>query len=259
MKCKKTKIIDCCTYSGEIDVLKIRLYELYDVVDTFVIVESPYTFSGFKKGLRFPQDKTLLEEKYITKIEYVVFDEFDPDHDAWTRDFNQKTAIYHKGLSKMGLEDTDYILHADLDEIMDSDVLVKEIAKNPTSLRFTAHWFNFNIDNYLGRWPKHSILLCTYQHMHNYFEGAKRNKARMTRITGDKIKEPSGWHLSYFLKPNEILKKLFSYAHFNDKKDRKVQQSGVEYVKEKMKKGGCLFNKRKKRDFNGKLPKYYER
>ena len=208
MRDNKTKIIDCFTYSGEIDVLKIRLYELYDVVDTFVIVESPYTFSGLKKGLSFLKDKSLLEEKYITKIEYIVFDEFDPNHDAWTREFNQTTSVYYKGLTKMGLEDTDYIIYSDLDEIMDSDVLVREIEKNPTSLRFTPHWFNFNIDNYLGRWPKHSILLCTYQHMHNYFEGTKKNKARMRRISGDKIKEPSGWHLSFFLKPNEILKKL---------------------------------------------------
>ena len=43
------KIFDCFTYFNEEDILRLRLEELNDVVDYFVIVEASQTFTGIDK------------------------------------------------------------------------------------------------------------------------------------------------------------------------------------------------------------------
>ncbi|CAF1420254.1 unnamed protein product, partial [Didymodactylos carnosus] len=44
-------IYDLFTFSHELDILEIRLHELYDYVDYFFIIESSTTFSGKNKSL----------------------------------------------------------------------------------------------------------------------------------------------------------------------------------------------------------------
>jgi len=39
-------VYNCFLFYDEFDLLDIRLAELGDVVDTFVLVEAPYTFTG---------------------------------------------------------------------------------------------------------------------------------------------------------------------------------------------------------------------
>jgi beta-1,4-mannosyl-glycoprotein beta-1,4-N-acetylglucosaminyltransferase len=46
-------IIDCFPFFDELDLLEIRLHELADIVDVFVLVESPYTFTGIEKPLHY--------------------------------------------------------------------------------------------------------------------------------------------------------------------------------------------------------------
>jgi beta-1,4-mannosyl-glycoprotein beta-1,4-N-acetylglucosaminyltransferase len=45
------KVFDCFPFFNELDVLEIRLHELQNVVDTFVIVESSETYGGARKPL----------------------------------------------------------------------------------------------------------------------------------------------------------------------------------------------------------------
>ena len=45
------KVIDCFPFFNELDLLEIRLNELKDVVDVFVLTEAPFTFTGREKPL----------------------------------------------------------------------------------------------------------------------------------------------------------------------------------------------------------------
>ena len=47
------KIFDCFMYFNEELMLEVRLNELYQYVDKFIIVESSYTHSGENKGFNF--------------------------------------------------------------------------------------------------------------------------------------------------------------------------------------------------------------
>jgi len=46
-------IIDIFPFFNEFEILKIRLEELYNFVDKFVIVENNYSFRGNKKEYNF--------------------------------------------------------------------------------------------------------------------------------------------------------------------------------------------------------------
>lgn len=48
---------DAVPINSELDILKVRLHELDSVVDHFVIVEAPFTFSGKPKRLFFDEVK----------------------------------------------------------------------------------------------------------------------------------------------------------------------------------------------------------
>ena len=63
------KIFDCFTYFNEEDLLHIRLEELDDVVDYFVIVEASQTFTGINKPLHLDDVPSWIkkwEKKIIT-------------------------------------------------------------------------------------------------------------------------------------------------------------------------------------------------
>ena len=47
------KVYDCFPFLNEVELLQVRLHELDDVVDYFVIVENPLTQSGNEKPLFF--------------------------------------------------------------------------------------------------------------------------------------------------------------------------------------------------------------
>lgn len=112
------ELYDCFTFFNELELLKVRLEELYDVVDHFVLVEASKTFSGNPKPLYFSENAHHFE-KYKDKIIYVAVDDFplptsDPANDRWIREEFQRNAML-RGL--IGCSNEDIILISDLDEI----------------------------------------------------------------------------------------------------------------------------------------------
>jgi len=118
------RIFDCFPFFNELDLLELRLNELSDVVDVFVIVEARQTFTGDPKPLHFDENKTRFA-KFLPKIRHLVLDSF-PDHlGSWGREEYQRNTLREK------LHDTkaeDVILFSDLDEIPRASV-VQQIAQ----------------------------------------------------------------------------------------------------------------------------------
>ena len=63
-------IYDCFNFFNELDILEIRFYTLYEVVDKFVIVESNKTHSGIPKDFNFENNKDRFK-KFLDKVEYI--------------------------------------------------------------------------------------------------------------------------------------------------------------------------------------------
>ena len=53
------KVFDCFLFFNEFELFKVRLEELYNVVDYFVLVESEETFRGEPKPFYFKKNKKI--------------------------------------------------------------------------------------------------------------------------------------------------------------------------------------------------------
>ncbi|MGC1878481.1 MAG: hypothetical protein WA347_06825 [Rhabdochlamydiaceae bacterium] len=109
------KIYDCFTFFNEFELLEIRLNELNDVVDYFVLVEMDETFQGSPKPLLFKENHKKFE-KFLHKIIYVgVTERIEVHNNPWEREKFQRDQIM-RGLQQCA--DNDVILVSDLDEIL---------------------------------------------------------------------------------------------------------------------------------------------
>lgn len=117
-------VYDCFQFFNELDILKIRLNVMNDVVDKFVISEATETFSGLKKPLYYEENKELFQE-FEDKIIHVVVDDT-PQGGTHERDTFQKNAVT-RGLKDA--TDEDIIIFSDLDEIPNPEK-IKEIMKD---------------------------------------------------------------------------------------------------------------------------------
>lgn len=106
-------IYDCFQFFNELDILKIRMNVLKDVVDRFVISESTVTFSGKKKPLYYAENREMFAE-FEDKIIHQVVDDT-PNVNPFERDSFQKCAV-KRPLEKL-CKDDDIIIFSDVDEI----------------------------------------------------------------------------------------------------------------------------------------------
>lgn len=86
------KIIDCFLYNGEDDILAVRLEELYEVVDEFILLEFSRSFSGLKKSKKFDEAQF---SKYKAKLKAYFIDEdvSNSFSDAWEREAFQRNYL----------------------------------------------------------------------------------------------------------------------------------------------------------------------
>ncbi len=107
-------IYDCFTFFNELDLLDIRLHELDDFVDKFVIVESTVTFTNIKKPLLYELNKSRFKSFHKKIIHIVVEDSPNVLGNPWIIEMHQFNAIA-RGLNNCKNDDT--VLLSNVDEI----------------------------------------------------------------------------------------------------------------------------------------------
>ena len=125
------KVYDCITYFDEDLLLDVRLNELNNYVEKFIIIESKYTHSGKIKKQNFDINNFY---KFKKKIEYIylendtqniqLINENDTEAqknsklilNGMARDFHQRNYIKNV-LNNIKVNNEDYIIISDLDEI----------------------------------------------------------------------------------------------------------------------------------------------
>jgi beta-1,4-mannosyl-glycoprotein beta-1,4-N-acetylglucosaminyltransferase len=120
-------IIDAFIFYNEVELLLYRLELLYQVVDYFLIVESTLTHVGKPKEMYF--DKSLLE-RFSNKIIYIIVDDLPFPEEIYDVTLNhhllneifQRNCI-QRGIDKLNLNDSDYIIVTDIDEIPDPNTI----------------------------------------------------------------------------------------------------------------------------------------
>ena len=111
---ERPKVYDCFLFFNELDLLEVKLNELYNCVDYFVIVESIETFRGNLKPLFFQENKERYS-KFIDKIIHVVLTDRQITENPWEREAYQRNQI-SRGL--LGCKLHDIIIVEDADEIL---------------------------------------------------------------------------------------------------------------------------------------------
>ena len=139
------RIFDCFPLFNEIDILELRLNELWHLVDLFVIVEAKTTFTGNSKPICLAQHEERLA-KYMSKIRHIVIEDFPEGMSNWGKEEYQRNAI------KVELSDAlpdDVIIFSDLDEIPRANV-VQFIAEKGIQPRevycLSLDWYSFYLN-----------------------------------------------------------------------------------------------------------------
>ena len=212
------KIIDCFTFFNELDLLEIRLNELDDVVDYFVLVEASKTQSMNAKSFYFDENRDRYS-KFLDKIIHIKIENYPNFNSSWDMENYQRDCISN-GLAILSennlIEDSDIVMVSDLDEIpsKNSVSVVKE-AKSDTGsidLDFFVYFMNFKT-NRTWRGPAY----CTFEKIRSGVYSPQ--KLRNIRMSLPLLTEPqcSGWHFGWMGGFERLYTKLFSCIEPLDK------------------------------------------
>jgi len=227
------RVFDSFIFFNELDLLELRLNILNDVVDYFVLTESPWTVSGNPKPLYYEENKDRFE-KFNHKIIHNITEEIPNDYTEYKEKkkyhtpmggvdlngqpyenyalrfkraiFNRDSSIY--GAVNFGIQDDDIIMTSDADEIINPLVL-EDLSWFDPSNHYVAlqRAFYYSL-NYLYQENWMGTRISTFKKLSETSVDLLRNMHR------DAYKiENAGWHWSFFGNADNFRLKIASYEH----------------------------------------------
>ena len=255
------KIFDCFMYSDENMLLDIRMNTLAQFVDKYVIVEARYTHDGKPKKLNFDIKNF---SKFKDKIEYVIVNKQPPNLMVEKKDdpsslITEKKIInsirrdnYQRNQILSGLNeatDEDLIIISDLDEIPNLLKLNRSKIKNEVYFfkqKMFYYKLNLYYENYFwfGSRATKKKNLKSPQWIRN-LKSKKYSFWRIDTFFSEKkhqninFIDNGGWHFTCIKTPEEIEKKLLSFAHHIDFENAKLS---IDHLKDKIKNKIVLYD-----------------
>lgn len=208
------KIISVCMIYDELNILEFRLRELWDVVDEFVVVELDKTHSGEYKpfyvseALKTSQQLKSFQSKMNVYRIYCSSLSLKNGYDIENY-HRMKSLEYVVGKCN----DNDMIVLSDLDEIVDPEFIQKlqKCMSVEHLVKIYPHWFNYGWNHYLGKWDHPidimTVGFCKRLILKSSWKGQKQLEAPCINVPYD-AKGPMGWHTSYFIPFEKILRKI---------------------------------------------------
>lgn len=218
-------IIDCFPFFNEIKLLLLRLEYLYDYVDRFVIVEADRTQTGISKPYHLDQWWDAIPAKYTQKI-YRIRTTFKGDDGnpkrAWGREHGQRESIAKWVQNSTDLGNSDIVVVSDVDEIPHKELLIALLRTSlEEPIQLEQQLFYYNPDTRSGQWCSAFVIPA------GQLSPGNINKIRLTKNM--RVLERGGWHFSYHMSPELILKKFESVA---DQEFILTEYRNLEYVKQ---------------------------
>ncbi|XZN90149.1 MAG: FkbM family methyltransferase [Microcoleus sp.] len=229
---KCPRIYDCFAFFNELDVLRIRIEELKDVVNKFILVEATKTFSGNPKPLYYQEFSHEFTEYHDKIIHYVVDDMPEIDYSqpvhlqAWPLDVHQKNCI-SRVLNSIDCKDEDIILVNDCDEIPRKEKLSEaiELLKDNEFVIFVQDLYHGHLDNLYSEWWCGTVA-CKYKDfkVRTYTKVRYSDKINTGLDMGDPTYKRSGYINSnqYFEHPY-LLKSGWSFSWFGSELSRRYK------------------------------------
>jgi len=246
------KIYDCFMYFDEDLMLDIRLNVLDKYVNKFIIAEATIDHAGNNKNINFDIKKF---SKFKHKINHLIIDDlpknigfikknWSPSH---IRDQFQRNSLI-KGIKE--LNENDWVMISDIDEIPDPMKINFFDPKNKYACfiqkNFQAKLNNLNISE--SQWPGTKICVKKYLKSPQWLRNIKIKKVPFWKFYKPKqpqIINDGGWHFSFLKNPENISKKIKSFAH---QEYNNLVFSDLDKIKKRVDSGKDLFD----RDINYK-------
>ena len=227
------KVFDSIIFFNELELLEMRLNILNDVVDYFVVTESPFTVSGNEKPLYYAENKDRFG-KFNDKIIHHVTEEIPNDynhllektkfHCAYKENdpygtpmidlpVRYQRALFNRNNSAFGIEKgnpkpEDIIITSDADEILDPRVLEN------------LDWFD-GYNHYVATGPAYYFKL-NFKYQDDWMGPRICNWFKLSDTTVDQLRqdhrnayriEDAAWHFSFLGDADNFKLKLASYEH----------------------------------------------
>ena len=209
--------------NGEMDWLEIRMQEMAEHVDYFVVVESKVTFTGLEKELVVQKNWGRFE-KWHRKIVYHVIEDMPVDAErAWDLEDFQRNAMLVQAMGKLDGEKLprrgDVVIVGDVDEIIrPAALLVLRNCDVPrrVTLRSQFYYYGFQWLHRGEEWA-HPQATTFHGLGDTILPADLRNGEGGNRIAGWWEKADlwnAGWHCSSCFKTvEEMLNKMASFSH----------------------------------------------
>jgi beta-1,4-mannosyl-glycoprotein beta-1,4-N-acetylglucosaminyltransferase len=220
------RIVSVFPFNDELTVLKIRLHEMADWVDRFVLVEAAQTFTGNPKPLHY-RDHRGEFAAFGSKIVHVALEAF-PDHVQahWARDFHQRDAA--AGVLAELCADDDLVLITDVDEIVDRRA-VQDFEGDFARLHMPLHRFFLNYRPAPGSRLRNGRTGAVWRADALRRWGLSYARFRLSRLEKDWARIPdAGWHFSALGDAERIARKYANYAHQESgKRQQTLREAGA--------------------------------
>lgn len=217
------RVFDCFMFKDEIDLLEIRIRELYHHVDFFVIVESNLSHTNRPKSFFFEQHQEKFSP-YLEKIRYIKHAS-NAHSDPWINENEQRCAI-NKGITDA--DTNDLIIVSDVDEIVRSSS-INQIKKNPQDDVYGFHMplFNFKF-NYMRTYPGHHDVWAMAAKASWIWENSPQILRNLRQSGPFKHIPHGGWHFGYLGNKNWIFEKTKDTCHQEDINEEFLHQLDIE-------------------------------
>ncbi|KAF3921107.1 hypothetical protein AA313_de0209530 [Arthrobotrys entomopaga] len=215
---KPRKIYDLILVNTELDWLGIRLGQMYDHVDYFIILEANLTFQDTPKPLLVKENWNRYEKYHSKMIHHTLSIEGAKFGNTWDREKFSRNAMYDQVVPYLQDQQApamgDVILVSDVDEIPRPSTLTalrnckfpKKLAIHSDMYYYSFQWRNRN------DWA--------FPHA-TYYDGNDTVMPDDLRHTADSHLYRAAWHCSYcFSTIGEFVKKLNSFSHTEYNSDR---------------------------------------
>jgi beta-1,4-mannosyl-glycoprotein beta-1,4-N-acetylglucosaminyltransferase len=192
--------------------LELRLNEMYDIVDHFVLVESIKTFVRNDKELYFENNKERFS-KFLDKIIHIIVKDNIPlSSDPWVVEHHQRRCI-DIGIKQLKLNNDDIIIISDVDEIPDSKTLLhvknNDLINGAYVLEYDLYYYNLNC-KMREKWKHPKIINYGYYNSHY---NCDPERVRSTGTLTLPVIKNGGWHLSFFGDIEFIKNKVKNFSH----------------------------------------------
>jgi Glycosyltransferase family 17 len=227
------KVYDCFPFFNELDLLEIRLNELYDVVDYFVIIEGERTHQNGEKPLYYAENKDRFA-KFHDKIINVVIDASQFNGDRVHNESISFDAMMNV-MEHINASEEDFVLVGCADEIIRAEALRKLVDSYKELTIIETDNFCYYLNTQFAESATHwwAGPLAKIKDLRK-FGGKIKRCIEITRSNSSlrssqaiDVPLPHGWHFTFIGNKKDLKSKVSSYIHseFNHLTEDEFQTS----------------------------------